>query len=45
MSNIDITYTHVPRFAAGDQEGLDYLDEHGYVVIANALTTEKPITP
>ncbi len=31
-------YVHVPRFAAGSQESLDYLDSEGYVVIANALS-------
>ena len=41
MSNINITYSHVPRFVAGEKNGLEYLEEHGYVVIANALTTEE----
>ena len=41
MSNINIRYAHVPRYAAGDQAGIDYLEEHGYVVIANALTTDE----
>ena len=41
MSNINIRYAHVPRFKAGDQEGIDYLEEHGYVVIANALTADE----
>jgi hypothetical protein len=34
-------YTHVPRFPAGSKEGMDYLEEHGYVVIANALSTDE----
>jgi len=35
------TYTHVPRFAPGSKEGMAYLDEHGYVVIANALNADE----
>src|ERR1700744_1091119 len=31
-------YVHVPRFTAGSPESIAYLDEHGYVVIANALS-------
>jgi hypothetical protein len=31
-------YVRVPRFAAGSPESIAYLDEHGYVVIANALS-------
>ena len=31
-------YVHVPRFAAGSKESLDYLESEGYVVIANALS-------
>ncbi|MEM7096028.1 MAG: phytanoyl-CoA dioxygenase family protein [Actinomycetota bacterium] len=38
---IDPTYVHVDRFDAGSRASLDHLDEHGYVVIANALTTEQ----
>jgi hypothetical protein len=34
-------YTHVPRFAPGSKESTAYLDEHGYVVIANALNSEE----
>ena len=34
-------YVHVPRFTAGSQEGLDYLDSEGYVVIANALSASE----
>ena len=41
MSNINITSSHVPRFVAGEKNGLEYLEEHGYVVIANVLTTEE----
>jgi len=34
-------YTHVERFAAGSQASIDYLQEHGYVVIAEALDPEQ----
>ncbi len=34
-------YTEVPRFAAGSAESIAYLDAHGYVVIANALSPEE----
>ena len=40
-ANINISYEYVPRFKAGDSEGVSYLEEHGYVVIANALTGEQ----
>jgi hypothetical protein len=30
-------YRHVPRFAVGDEAMVDYLDEHGYAVVANAV--------
>jgi hypothetical protein len=35
--NINIKYEHVQRFVAGDPASLDYIEEHGFVVIANAL--------
>lgn len=35
------TYTHVERFAAGSEESLGFLDEHGFVVIAHALSTTE----
>jgi hypothetical protein len=35
------TYTRVPRFAPGSAEGMAYLDEHGYAVIANPLTEKE----
>lgn len=35
------TYKRVPRFAPGSKESVAYLEEHGYVVIANALSTEE----
>ena len=41
MSNITIRYAHVPRFAADDLASTAYLEEHGYVVIANALTQQE----
>ncbi|HEX2590691.1 MAG TPA: phytanoyl-CoA dioxygenase family protein [Rhizomicrobium sp.] len=34
-------YVHVPRFAPGSAEGIAYLDEHGYVVIANVLSANE----
>ena len=35
------TYTEVPRLPAGSQASLDYLNEHGYVVIASVLSAEE----
>lgn len=35
------TYAHVPRLEAGSLESADYLAEHGYVVIANALSGDE----
>ena len=43
-ANINISYEYVPRFETADLEGVSYLDEHGYVVIANALTGEQTTT-
>jgi len=43
-SDLPITYQHVPRFQPGSRESIDYLDEHGYVVIANALTNDEAAT-
>jgi len=37
----DATYTHVDRFAAGSIESVDYLAEHGYVVIRSALSADQ----
>jgi ectoine hydroxylase-related dioxygenase (phytanoyl-CoA dioxygenase family) len=34
-------YTHVERFEAGSTESTEYLTEHGFVVIANALTSAQ----
>jgi hypothetical protein len=34
---IEPAYIHVPRFTAGAPESVEYLREHGYVVIAKAL--------
>ena len=39
--SLHIAYEHVPRFAPGDQEGIRYLEEQGYVVIANALSQKQ----
>ncbi|MFT7091214.1 MAG: hypothetical protein ACJAYE_002977 [Candidatus Azotimanducaceae bacterium] len=41
---LQITYQHVPRFSPGAPEGIAYLEEHGYVVIANALSEEEAST-
>ena len=41
QENIHITYEHVPRFVTADPEAKRYLDEHGYMIVANALTTEQ----
>lgn len=38
---LEATYTHVERFPAGSDESLAFLDEHGFVVIANALTSTE----
>ena len=35
---IEPIYTHVERFAPGSAESAAYLEEHGYVVIASALS-------
>ena len=37
--NIHIAYKHVQRFLTADPEAKGYLDERGYVIISNALTT------
>lgn len=39
--NINIRYAHVPRFTVGSADANEYLDEHGFVVIANALSTDQ----
>ena len=36
--HISIEYKEVPRFAAGSEESIDYLDTRGFVVIGNALS-------
>jgi len=36
--NITIDYKEVERFAPGSKASIDYLDEHGFVVIKNALS-------
>ena len=37
--NIEIEYKHVPRLDSGSDESIKYLDEYGYVIIKNALTS------
>ena len=39
--NISIKYTEVPRFEPGSQAGVEYLNEQGFVVFANALKTDQ----
>ena len=39
--NIEIEYKHVPRLDSGSEESINYLDEYGYVVIKNALSSEE----
>ena len=34
---IEPVYFHAERFPVGSQASVDYLEEHGYVVVANAL--------
>jgi len=41
QNNIHISYQHVPRFRTGDSAATDYLEEHGYVIFANALTATE----
>lgn len=36
-----IRYTQVPRLQPGSRESVAYLQEHGYVVIANALNSQQ----
>ncbi|WP_293375648.1 phytanoyl-CoA dioxygenase family protein [Phenylobacterium sp. SCN 70-31] len=38
---IEPVYVHVERFAPGSVESVAYLQEHGYVVIANALSPQE----
>src|SRR5260221_7261 len=38
---IEPSYVHVPRFATGSAESVEYLTEHGYVVIAAALNARE----
>ena len=35
--NVSIEFKEVPRFKAGSEEALEYLDEEGFVVFANVL--------
>ena len=39
--NIEIEYKNVPRFESGSDESIQYLEEQGYVVIKNALSTAE----
>lgn len=41
QNNIQITYQHVPRFRPGDPAATEYLEEQGYVIFANALTSAE----
>lgn len=40
-TNIKIEYVEVPRFEPGSAAGVDYLDEHGFVIFANALDADE----
>ena len=40
-AQLEASYTHVKRFAAGSDESLAFLDENGFVVIAHALTSPE----
>ncbi len=46
MSDDQLTaeYTRVPRFEAGSTESVEYLEQQGYVVIADVLDTEQTAT-
>ena len=37
----NITYAEVPRFFPGDPQAMRFLDEQGYVVMANALSEDQ----
>ena len=39
--NITIQYQAVPRFELGDMNAVAHLDEHGFVVLANALSAQE----
>ena len=39
--NIEIEYKDVPRFESGSDESIEYLEEQGYVVIKNALSSSE----
>ena len=39
--NITIQYQAVPRFELGDVDAMAHLDEHGFVVFANALSAQE----
>ena len=39
--NIEIDYKHVPRFESGSDESINYLDEHGFVIIKEALSKQE----
>ncbi|MEM7019692.1 MAG: phytanoyl-CoA dioxygenase family protein [Pseudomonadota bacterium] len=41
QQNVTITYQEVPRFNPGDPAAMDYLEEEGFVVFANALSNDE----
>jgi len=41
---IQATYTHVERLAAGSRESVNHLDQHGYVVVKSALSPAQATT-
>ena len=40
-TELEAAYTHVERFAAGSDGSIAFLDEYGFVVIADALTSPE----
>jgi hypothetical protein len=42
--NIEITHQSVTRFAVGDIHAKEHLEEQGFVVFANALSTDETAT-
>ena len=42
-ANIAIQYAHVPRFEPGSPESIEHLENQGFAVIGNALSTEQAV--
>ena len=43
QTGVEPKYTHVPRFEPNSPEAQTYLDQHGYVVIADVLGGKKNV--